>query len=55
VTRYTISSTSGPLECARISCPRGHHFNGPVESLTVPESSAAPSGAPAGPLSWRRR
>jgi len=37
--RYIMSSTDGPLECARISCPRGHHFNGPVEYLTVPGSA----------------
>ena len=30
--RYVISSTDGPLESARITCPRGHHFNGPIES-----------------------
>ena len=32
--RYTISSTEGPLESARIHCPRDHWFNGPIESLT---------------------
>jgi hypothetical protein len=31
---YTMTSTDGPLECARIRCPRGHYFNGPIESLT---------------------
>jgi hypothetical protein len=31
---YAMDSTDGPLECARIRCPRGHMFNGPVESLT---------------------
>ena len=35
--RYTMESTDGPLESAKIRCPRGHHFNGPIESLTVPE------------------
>jgi hypothetical protein len=34
--RYTMESTDGPLESARIRCPRGHWFNGPVEYLTVP-------------------
>ncbi len=33
--RYLMRSTDGPLESARIRCPRGHWFNGPVESLTV--------------------
>jgi hypothetical protein len=32
--RYTMTSTDGPLESARIRCPHGHVFNGPVESLT---------------------
>jgi hypothetical protein len=36
---YTMESTSGPLESARIRCPRGHGFNGPVEDLTVPAGS----------------
>lgn len=34
---YTVASTDGPLPSARIRCPRGHWFNGPVESLTVEE------------------
>jgi hypothetical protein len=32
--RFTMRSTDGPLESARIRCPSGHHFNGPIESLT---------------------
>ena len=32
---YAIESSDGPLESAKIRCPRGHSFNGPVESLTV--------------------
>jgi len=39
--RYTMESTDGPLESAKISCPRGHHFNGPIESLAGPEQLAA--------------
>ena len=35
--RYLMRSTDGPLESARIRCPRGHWFNGPVESLTFGE------------------
>jgi hypothetical protein len=34
--RYVIRSTDGPLESAKIRCPRDHWFNGPVESLTLP-------------------
>jgi hypothetical protein len=32
--RYTLDSSDGPIEAAMISCPAGHHFNGPIESLT---------------------
>lgn len=32
--RYTLRSTSGPSDSARIRCPRGHYFNGAIESLT---------------------
>jgi hypothetical protein len=38
--RYIIKSTHGLLESATITCLRGHHFNGPVEYLTVPEPPA---------------
>ena len=34
-TWYTIGSTDGPLESARIRCPRGHWFNGPIEALSA--------------------
>jgi hypothetical protein len=36
VVRYIMNSTDGPLESAKIGCPRGHHFNGPIESLALP-------------------
>jgi hypothetical protein len=32
--RYTRESTGGQLESAKIRCPRGHWFNGPIEFLT---------------------
>lgn len=32
--RYLVTSTDGALESAKIRCPRGHWFNGPLESLT---------------------
>jgi hypothetical protein len=35
--RYTVRSTDGPLESAKIRCPHGHWFNGPIESLSAPE------------------
>ena len=50
--RYTMNSTDGPLESAKISCPRRHHFNAPIEYLTLPEhptattASASPPPAP---------
>ena len=44
--RYTVGSTDGPLESAKIRCPRGHWFNGPIESLTWEDKpqQAAQSG-----------
>ena len=44
--RYLMRSTDGPLESARIRCPRGHWFNGPIESLTLDDRPARPSQAP---------
>jgi hypothetical protein len=43
--RYTARSSDGPLECARIQCPRGHWFNGPLESLiwAVPRARTSPA------------
>jgi len=32
--RFTMRSTDGPLESAMIRCPAGHHFSGPIGSLT---------------------
>jgi hypothetical protein len=32
---YTLCSSDGPLQGAKIRCPQGHWFNGPVDSLTV--------------------
>jgi hypothetical protein len=39
--RYTASSTDGPMEGAKIRCPRGHWFNGPIEALTWDKSPGA--------------
>ena len=39
--RYTARSSDGPLESAKIRCPRGHWFNGPVESLTLSQHQGA--------------
>jgi hypothetical protein len=44
---YTVKSTDGPLESAKIRCPRGHCFNGPLEALTwEKDRSAAVSAEP---------
>ena len=32
--RFTMRSTSGPLESVMIRCPSGHWFNAPIEFLT---------------------
>jgi hypothetical protein len=32
--RYLVISIDGSLESAKIRCPRGHWFNGPIEALT---------------------
>ena len=42
--RYTVRSSDGPVESVKIRCPRGHWFNGPLESLTL--RAAAPASAP---------
>jgi hypothetical protein len=50
--RYVIRSTDGPLETAKIRCPRGHWFNGPIESLTMagqPAASGVSGRARSGP------
>jgi hypothetical protein len=41
--RYLSSSTDGPLESAKIRCPRGHWFNGPIEFLTWDKDRLQPA------------
>jgi hypothetical protein len=43
--RYVLGSTDGPLESVRIRCPRGHWFNGPIESLTWDQPQPQPQPA----------
>jgi len=43
--RYTMRSTDGPLESAKIRCPRGHGFNGPIEFLNIQEQPTAPAAS----------
>jgi hypothetical protein len=38
--RYTVMSSEGLLESAKIRCPRDHVFNGPVEALLWEKSPA---------------
>jgi hypothetical protein len=40
--RYTMRSTDGPLESVRIRCPRGHFFNGPLDSMLWDKAPASP-------------
>jgi len=47
--RVTMRSTDGPVEMLKISCPAGHRFNGPVESLTRHAAPLA-SGERHGPV-----
>lgn len=41
--RYSMRSSDGPLDSAKIRCPRGHWFNGPLDSLILPSSQAQAS------------
>jgi hypothetical protein len=43
---YAVESSDGPLESAKIRCPRGHWFNGPAESLTMPAREPLSERAP---------
>jgi len=52
--RYTMTSTDGPLESARIRCPRGHCFNGPLEFLTWEKGACAPETRNQD-VAWRRK
>ena len=40
--RFTMRSTSGPLESAMIRCPSGHWFNAPIEFLTLSDVAHDP-------------
>ena len=56
--RFTMGSADGPLESAMIRCPVGHHFSGPIGSLTLdrtdkPEPDTAGTGSRAGRVSLR--
>jgi hypothetical protein len=39
--RYAVVSLEGSLESAKIRCPRGHWFNGPIEALTSENDPSA--------------
>jgi hypothetical protein len=51
--RYRLQSTDGPLDSARIRCPRGHWFNGPLESLVI-DDRIRTVGTGMGPVPGRR-
>ncbi len=42
---YALGSTDGPLDSAKIRCPAGHVFNGPLESLTGDQEAALQDAA----------
>jgi hypothetical protein len=42
---YSMASTDGQLVCAKICCPRGHTFNGPLEALGIPRAILDPATA----------
>jgi hypothetical protein len=49
--RYTVESSDGPVESAKIRCPGGHWFNGPITSLVRQETAqrdSEPFTAPQG-------
>jgi hypothetical protein len=48
---YSLPSTEGPVESARIGCPAGHYFNGPVEAF---RTAAPPRASAVGQFSERR-
>jgi len=45
---YTVESSHGPLESAKIRCPRGHWFNGPIDLLILREPGRRGPGRLAG-------
>jgi hypothetical protein len=47
--QYTLRSTDGPVECARIACLAGHWFSAPVESLVLRTPESVPGAPAAGP------
>ncbi len=47
--RYTMRSTGGALESAKIRCPRGHWFNGPIQALTWDKKATVTRLRPDGP------
>jgi hypothetical protein len=56
--RYITGCTDGPVQSARVTCPPGHHFNGPVEYLTVaepPVMAAVSISQPMPPVYWGQR
>ena len=50
--RYTRWSTDGPVESARIRCPHGHRFNGPVESLALPPRHSPDAASGRSAAAW---
>jgi len=52
--RFIMRSTDGPMESAKIRCPVGHWFNGPIEFLTWDRTDKRDPGTAAVAPSARR-
>jgi hypothetical protein len=39
--RFTMESTSGPIESVMIRCPLGHWFNAPIDCLTLEQPNGS--------------
>ena len=52
--QFTMRSTDGSLDSVMIRCPAGHHFNGPIESLTAEGPDRHDPGSRAGRDSLQR-
>ncbi len=55
---YSMQSTDGPLDSAKIRCPRGHCFNGPIEMFVrqdQPDASVPPAHLDRARAAWPPR
>jgi hypothetical protein len=52
--RYAARSCDGQVESAKIRCPRGHWFNGPIELLIIVAPAPGRRAAPGNEAEDRR-